>query len=173
VREATDLIAHSLDQLAAALEAHLQQAEPRGEPWTALTDLVASDGTPNPGARDRVVICVAAIVTAPERANLPPPRGGPGRSAPPLLVELDLVFVANFGGAGYPLAPRLIERVLAFLHARPVLTRDMAALDPAIDRLAMAPTSPDHAQLAVLASRLGIRGQPILCYRLRAIPVDG
>ena len=94
-------------------------------------------------------------------------------SQPPVHLNLLVMFAANFSGAVYVEALKLIECVIAFFQARPVFTHvNTPALDPGIDQLSFEIENLSLSDLSNLWGVIGGRYLPSVLYRLRMVTVD-
>jgi hypothetical protein len=105
------------------------------------------------------------------------PQSGPveagrvGVVAPPLYVDLFVLFYANFADRNYIEGLTMISRVIAFFQQNPVFTRDnLPDLDPVIDKLRFEFTNLDLGSLNHLMGNLGVKYLPSAYYKVSMIP---
>jgi hypothetical protein len=163
-----------LKSLCGRLEAALQAAEARSEPWVALSNLVGPDGSPAAGLDDKIVVSLLALLadkggsspftTQPADGRPPPP--------PPLWLDAYVVVLANFSGAAYLSGLEMISRAISFFQERPVFPRgEMPELPAQVDKLFVEFVSLDLPTAAALLPE-GLRTLPFALYRLRRLPFE-
>ncbi len=166
-----DAIRNALEAVCAAANAHLQSLTDRGEAWLVLTSLVGEDGSPNEAARDKLVMTVWGIAGSAAETKSPPAGRGPAVGAPPLNVDLRLIFMANFAEVTYPDGLAAISRLMAYLHQNPVFdSANAPGLDPSIGPLTMDAVDLGPTDTGCVLGMLGARYLPSVFYTLR-IPV--
>jgi hypothetical protein len=159
-----DAIHNALEAIGQAVNTHLQGLNPRGDDWIVLTSLVGLDGGPNAAARDTIVMAVWGIA--------PQASGAAARDAPPLRVDVRLIFVANFAEAQYPQGLAALSRLMAYFHQNPVFDGANApGLDPSLGLLAMDAVDLDAQDTRAVLGMLGAHYFPSAFYTLRGIPV--
>ncbi|RZL40175.1 MAG: DUF4255 domain-containing protein [Rubrivivax sp.] len=170
------MIDAALLHIAAHLNAVLRRAHQSAEDLVAVTGLHEADGSPAAGASHRL----SAFLVNLERDGVPgQPASFMGggerlaRSAPPLHLNLLLMFAANYGGTTYPEALKLIGSTIACFQATPVLdAQNSPGLDPRLDRLVLAMESLSLQEMANLWGVLGGRYLPSVLYRVRLLTID-
>lgn len=174
-----DKLKTTLELIRNALNSSLQNISPRDENWVVLSNVVDNDGRPYEGARNAVTMFLANIqnetVVSTYRPTVPA-AGGDGyvAVAPPLYLNLQLLFYANFADANYPQGLALISRVISFFQQNPTFTHaNLPGLNPTIDKLAFELVSLDLTDLNYLMSLLGTKYLPSVLYKVRLIPFAG
>ncbi|WP_457355355.1 DUF4255 domain-containing protein [Roseateles sp. P5_D6] len=170
------MIDAALLHIAGHLNAVLRRSHQSAEDLVAVTGLQEADGSPAAGASNRL----SAFLVNLERDGVP---GQPAqvigggerlpRSAPPVHLNLLIMFAANYGGTTYPEALKLIGSTIACFQATPVLdAHNSPGLDPRLDKLALAIESLNLQEMATLWGVLGGRYLPSVLYRVRLITID-
>jgi hypothetical protein len=160
------------------LEAALQAAKPQSESWIELGNAFEPDGSPAAGVQDRILMSLVSLQVDASSGFFPANAPGGGGDmfptvAPPLFVDAHVMFAPNFTRRNYGTGLRMMSRIIAWFQETPVLTRaDVPELPEALDRLAIEFTNLDFSQQSDLATLTGIKGLPILLYRLRRLPFE-
>jgi len=136
------MIDAALLHIAGHLNAVLRRSHQSPEDLVAVTGLSEADGSPAASASHRL----SAFLVNLERDAVPGQPAhliGSGermaRSAPPVHLNLLLMFAANYGGTTYPEALKLIASTIACFQATPVLdAQNSPGLDPRLDKLTLA-----------------------------------
>jgi len=170
------MIDAALLHIASHLNAVLRRAHQSAEDLVAVTGLQEADGSPAAGASHRL----SAFLVNLERdgvPGLPTQMIGGGerlpRSAPPLNLNLLVMFAANYGGTTYAEALKLIASTIACFQATPVLDpQNSPGLDPRLDKLSLSLESLGLQEMATLWGVLGGRYLPSVLYRVRLLTID-
>ena len=143
-----------------------------------MSNLVGNDGLPADDIAEKIVMTVASIQNDASVGAYKAPRQGAGEgfgiAAPPLFLDVYVMFVSCFTGANYAAGLGLLSRVISYLQENPVF-EGTASPDIAdhMERLAIDFVGLDFAQSSHLATLMGLKGQPFVLYRLRRLPFDG
>lgn len=170
------MIDAALLHIAGHLNAVLRRSYQAPEDLVVVTGLQEADGSPAAGASHRL----SAFLVNIERDAVPGQPAhliGSGermaRSAPPVHLNLLLMFAANYGGTTYPEALKLIASTIACFQATPVLdAQNSPGLDPRLDKLTLAIESLSLQEMATLWGVLGGRYLPSVLYRVRLLTID-
>lgn len=170
------MIDAALQHIAGHLNAVLRRPHQSAEDLVAVTGLQESDGSPAAGASQRLSVFLVNL----ERdgvPGLPAQVVGTGerlaRSAPPVHLNLLVMFAANYGGTTYPEALKLIGSTIACFQATPVLdAQNSPGLDPRLERLTLSIESIGLQEMAALWGALGGRYVPSVLYRVRLLTID-
>lgn len=170
------MIDAALLHIAGHLNAVLRRSHQSAEDLVAVTALHEADGAPAAGAAHR--LC-AFLVNLERDAvpGMPAHTLGSGdrmaRSAPPVQLNLLVMFAANYGGSTYPEALKLISSTIACFQATPVLDpQNSPGLDPRIDKLTLNIEPLSLHDLSTLWGVLGGRYVPSVLYRVRLLTID-
>jgi hypothetical protein len=168
----------TLEVIRIRLNESLRHAPPRASDWVVLSDLVDPEGNPVPEARDKLVMFLAGIQreTTVNTYNPSEPVSGNNHAvvAPPLYIDLFVLFYANFSGKSYAEGLAVIARTISFFQQRPWLTRDnLPGLDPRIDKLTFELVNLDPVDLNYLIGLTGAKYFPSVYYKVRMIPFLG
>ena len=160
------------------LEAALQAAQAQSESWIELGNALEPDGAPAAGVQDRIVMTLVSLQADGTTGLFAATSPGGGRDmfptvAPPLYVDAYVMFAPNFTRRNYGTGIAMMSRIIGWFQETPVLTRDLAPeLPAALDRLAMDFTNLDFAQQNHLVTLTGMKGLPVVLYRLRRLPFE-
>lgn len=170
------MIDTAIAQLAGQLNQALKRQFMVGEDLVVVSHLHEQDGTVAP----QVVNKVAAFLVNIEREAVP--GGGNSSSAgllrqaqqaPPVHLNLMLMFAANFGGATYPEALKFLSATVQFFQGRPVFNhQNTPDLDPRIDKLTLEIENLGLSDLSNLWGVLGGTYLPSVLYRVRMVSLD-
>jgi hypothetical protein len=157
------MLQSTLDQLRARLEAALQTSDPRDEEWVALTNPVDLDGRVLENVRNKIVMTLVGLQSGPTVGHFPAtiPAAG-ARVAPPLHLNVFVMFLANFTGSNYPTGLQMISRTIVYFHQNPVF-----APAAGVDNVTMEFVNLDLMQANDLMAMLGLKYLPSALYRMR------
>src|SRR2546421_4371882 len=169
------LLQSTLELLRDRLDAAFQVADPRSEPWVALTNPVDPDGRISEHARNRIVMALVGLQSDKTISTLSGPKAVAGDQfaimAPPLNINAFVLFVANFSESNYPTGLGMLSRTIGFFQQNPVFTHDrLPGLAREIDKIAMDFVSLDLTQTNHLMGMLGLKYLPSALYKLRMLP---
>lgn len=169
-----DLIRNSLETICGLANAHLENLDRRGDAWIVLTSPTDHSGQPSEHARDKIVMCVCNISRETFISNYAPAKTGGDSFAvvnPPLYIDLQILFMANFSGNNYSDGLAALSRVIAYFQQTPSLTQQNApGLAPGIDKLTMELENVSPAEVNYVMGMLGTRYLPSVFYKLRMLP---
>jgi Pvc16 N-terminal domain len=163
------ILQSTLDQLRARLEAALQIAVPRAEPWVALTNPVDLDGRVVESARNKMVMVLVGLQSDPAANVLPRPNAAAApQGAAPLHLDALVMLMANFSGSEYAVGLGILSRTIAFFHENPALIPDPASGQPA-ENIMLDFVNLDLAQTNELMAMLDLKYLPAAVYRMRGL----
>ena len=170
------MIDAALLHIAGHLNAVLRRSHQSAEDLVTVTGLQEADGSPAAGASHRLSTFLVNL----ERDGVPGQQAhfiGSGerlaRSAPPVHLNLLIMFAANYGGTTYPEALKLISSTIACFQATPVLdAQNSPGLDPRLDKLMLSLEPLGLQEMATLWGVLGGRYVPSVLYRVRLLTID-
>lgn len=163
------ILQSTLEQLSARLEAALQIAVPRAEPWVALTNPVDLDGRVVESARNRMVMTLVGLQSDPTGGVLPRTNvAGSLRSTPPLHLDGLVMLMANFSGSEYATGLGMLSRTIAYFHENPVMIPDPLPGEPA-GNVMLDFVNLDLAQTNELMAMLDLKYLPSAVYRMRGL----
>jgi hypothetical protein len=140
----------------------LLNAEYRSDDWVVLSNALDPDGSAYAAALNKIVMSVTNISREPSHGHVP---------GQPLVVNVDLGFIANFAAAQYGDGLTALSLVIAGLHQQPLLTPQTAAGLPAeLDKVSLEMINLNAADLNHLFGMMGMKYQPSVFYRLRLLP---
>jgi Pvc16 N-terminal domain len=163
------ILQSTLDQLRARLEAALQIAVPRAEPWVALTNPVDLDGRAVESTRNKIVMMLVGLQSDPaggvlSRTNV----AAPLRGAAPLHLDALVMLMANFSGSNYPTGLGMLSHTIAYFHENPVLLPDPLPGQP-VGNIRLDFVNLDLAQTNELMAMLDLKYLPAAVYRMRGL----
>jgi hypothetical protein len=159
----------TLDQLRARLEAALQIAVPRAEPWVALINPVDPDGRVAESARNKMVMMLVGLQSDPAGDALRRTNAAVApQDAPPLHLDALVMLMANFTGGEYAAGLGMLSRTITFLHENPVLITDALPGQPAAN-ITVDFANLDLAQTNELMAMLDLKYLPAAVYQLRRL----
>ena len=167
----------TLEQIQKRLNEFLWSAVPREGDWVILSDLVDPQGNPVPETQDKLVMFLAGIqretAVSTYNPNVPVAGNRYAVVAPPLYIDLFILFYANFSGKNYAEGLAAISRTIAFFQQNLWFTHDnLPDLDPRIDKLTFEMTNLDAVDLSYLMGLTGTKYLPTVYYKVRMIPFD-
>lgn len=169
------MIDTAIAQVAGQLNQALRRQFMVGEDLVALSNLHEQDGT----VATQVVNKLAVFLVNVERESVPGgPGGGPSlarstQKAPPVHLNLMVMFAANFNGSNYPEALKLLSSTVSFFQGRPVFNHQNSPdLDPRIDKLTMEIENLSVSDLSNLWGMLSGTYLPSVLYRMRMLSID-
>jgi hypothetical protein len=163
--------------IASELDQSLRRQGLGDAPLVAMTNLTDASGGAVPNAADKVAVFLVNIEreVIPTRGLRQVDGGGAriGLIQPPVYLNLLVMFAANFSGANYNEALKLIANTIAFFQGRPVFNHsNTPALDPDIDQLSLEIENLSITDLSNLWGILGGQYLPSVLYRVRLITID-
>lgn len=175
-----DLLRNILQVICDQANSHLNNIDHRQDDWVVLTSMVDHDGSLNKHTKSKIVMGVYNITReAFSSSYVPaqPNRSGNGAAegmavvAPPLYLNLHLMFMANFTEHSYPDGLGALSRLISFFQQKRVFTPQNApALAPEIDKLTMDIENLSPVDVNYVMSMLGTRYLPSAFYKLRMVP---
>lgn len=173
-----ELIRNVLELIRQKLNESFTTFDQRPEEWVILANLVDHEGHPFPAAKDKIVMTLANIkhetVVSTYSSTVKTATSAYAVVAPPLYIDLFILFYANFYDENYRQGLSMISRTISFFQQNPWFTPDnMPGLPPGIDKLTMEITSLDLLELNYLMGMFGVKYQPSVYYKLRLLPFVG
>lgn len=175
-----DLIRNALETVCGLANTYLENLDRRGDAWITLTSLVDHNGTLNQGARDKIVMCVYNItrevtISTYQQTTASGSKKGAVDSltvvAPPLYIDVHLMFMANFTEKNYSDGLAALSRLIGYFQQNPFYSQDNApGLDPAFDKITLEFENLSPVDVNYVMSMLGTRYLPSAFYKLRMIP---
>lgn len=165
----------TLEQIRKRLNEFLWTASPRHDDWVILSNIVDQNGQPYEEAQEKVVMFLAGIQKEIAVSTYNPNVAVAGNRyavvAPPLYIDLFILFYANFAGKNYAEGLSAISRTITFFQQNLWFTHDnLPGLDPRIDKLTFEMTNLDPTDLNYLLGLTGAKYLPSVYYKVRMIP---
>ena len=169
-----DLIRTVLELIRQKLNASLAATED----WVILSNIVDQEGHPYADAKDKIVMVLANIkyetTISTHNPTVRTKTSLDAVVAPPLYIDLYILFYANFYDNNYRQGLAMISRTISFFQQTPWFTADnMPGLPPVIDKLTMEITNLDLLEANYLMGMLGAKYLPSVFYKLRLLPFAG
>jgi hypothetical protein len=170
-------IRHILELVRQRLNEALQNALPRAEDWVALSNLVDPEGRPYEGAKDKLVMFLANIqhetVVSTYTRTQPAADERYAVVAPPLYIDLYLLFLANFYDRNYAEGLGVISRAIAFFQQNPYFTSDsLPGLPPEVGKLQFEFMDLGTTELNYVMGLAGVKYLPSVFYKVRLLPFN-
>ena len=172
------LFLNSMESIRSRLNEYLlAQYEQPGDA-VVLSNLVDRNGQSESKAADKVCMSVINIshetVISTYQSSKPNQEPGFTRTATPVLVNLHVLFCANFSGDNYAEGLNAISSTISFFQQNPYFTRStLPELDPQIDKLSFEFTNFDMSELNQVMDMVGSKYLPSVIYKVRVIPFYG
>jgi Pvc16 N-terminal domain len=168
-----DVIHNVLDAIRQSANQYLQNIDHRDDDWVVLANLTAQGGTPNEGSQGKVVMCLYNITHETTISTYQPVRQsalGMYTVAPPLYIDLHVMFMANFADRQYGSGLGAMSRLITFLQQNPTLTHATnPRLDPSVEKITLEFVNLDLSELNHVLGMMGVSYLPAIFYKLRMI----
>ena len=170
-----DQIGSTLDLIADKLNQFLHNIHFREKELVIVSNMLDHNGQVFEDAKDKMVIFLANIqhetIISTYNKNMPTSNNSYATVAPPLYINIYVLFYANYSDTNYRLGLGMISDTLAFFQQNPYFTRtNLPGLDPVIDKLTFNLENLDVSQVNDLLGLIGVRYLPSLYYKIRLIP---
>lgn len=144
------------------------------EEWVILSNIVDHENHLYEKAKNKIVMFLANIqhetVISTYKRTVPT-EDQYAVVAPPLYIDLFVLFFANFYDKNYPEGLGMISQTISFFQQNPWFTHEnLPGLDPVIDKLTFEMTNLDLVDLSYLISMTGTKYLPSVYYKVRLIP---
>ena len=165
----------TLELVRQKLNEFFRNTDTKEEDWVILSNIVDHEGHLYEPAKDKVVMFLANIQyeTVISTFNRTTPVKGDQYAivAPPLYIDLFVLFMANFYNKNYADGLGMISRTISFFQQNPWFTHDnLPGLDSVIDKLSFEMTNLDSTDLNYLMGLMGTKYLPTAFYKVRMIP---
>ncbi len=152
---------------------YLQNTDRRGDDWVVLSSVVDHDGSINDSTRDRVVMTLYNITRENVVSTYTPAKAGGDSFAiirPPIYVNLQLMFMANFSDKNYLDGLAAISRIISFFQQNPSFNQANAPdLAPGVEKLTMDMENLSPVDVNYIMGMLGTKYLPSVFYKLRLL----
>lgn len=165
----------TLELVRQKLNEFFRNTDTKEEDWVILSNIVDHEGQLYEPAKDKVVMFLANIQyeTVISTFNRTTPIKGDQYAvvAPPLYIDLFVLFMANFYNKNYADGLGMISRTISFFQQNPWFTHDnLPGLDSVIDKLSFEMTNLEVTDLNYLMGLMGAKYLPTAFYKVRMIP---
>jgi|SRR5215213_1659437 len=165
----------TLELIRQKLNESFKNAHPRNDDWVVLSNIVDQQGHPYEEAKQKVVMLLANIqneaMISTYNRTVPIQGDQFAVVAPPLYVDLYLLFFANFENKNYTEGLEMISETISFFQQNPWFTPDtLPGLDPDVKKLAFEFSNLEMTDLNYLMGMLGAKYLPSVYYKVRMIP---
>jgi hypothetical protein len=152
-----------------------KNADPRDEDWVILSNIVDQEGRACEEAKNKIVMFLANIkhetVISTHQRTMPVKGNRYAIVAPPLYIDLFVLFFANFSDSNYAEGLGVISQTIAFFQRSPWFTQDsLPGLDPDIEKLTFEMVNLEMADLNYLMGMIGAKYLPSVLYKVRVLP---
>ena len=169
-----DAIRTVLEAINSRLDEFLQNVDRRHDRWTALTNPMELDGSVNPEAQDKILLCLTNITHETIISTYSPSQGINAQHSvvsPPLYIDLHVAFIANFQSRSYASGLAALSRTISFFQQNPWFTQQsMPGLPMEIDKLTLEFTNLSPVDVNYVFGALGMKYRPAVFYKVRMIP---
>jgi hypothetical protein len=171
------MINAAVSHLAVQLNQYLRQAYALPEDIVTMSGLVDAEGHAAPNTANKLVVFLTNIEkdTVPYRQQQAG-EGGTARavlSTPPLYLNLYVMIAANFSGANYAEALKLISGAVSYFQRFPVFDRQRSpGLDPSIEKLILDIENLKIHELSNIWTLLGGKYLPSVLYKVRMVALE-
>jgi hypothetical protein len=173
IQTTLELIRQKLNEFFRNAEA----SAPNEEDWVILSNIVNHEGQLYEPTKNKVVMFLAniqheTIISTYSRTT--PVKGDQyAIVAPPLYINLFVMFFANFYDNNYTEGLGMISRTISFFQQNTWFTHEnLPGLDPIIDKLTFEMHNLDMTGLNYLMGLVGTKYLPSVYYKVRLIPFD-
>lgn len=172
------LIDNVLEMIRRRLDAYFQASHPRPGDWVVLSNVADHQGAVSEDTKDKVVMFLANIqndtTISTYNRNVPVGEAQYVVAAPPIYINLYVLFMANFYNKQYREGLTVLSETIGFFQQNPVFTHDnLPGLDGTVDKIAMEITNLDLTQASYLMGMMGVKYLPSVYYRIRMLPFAG
>jgi hypothetical protein len=169
------MIYETLSCITEVINKHFSRELHVNEEKVVLSGIVNQDGSVAIQGENKVLVTLINIEK--EALGKSVPGYAPGmvhaKTAPPVCVNLYVLFSAYFSGNNYAEALRFISFVMAFFQSRNVFTpADTPSLDRRIDKLVFEMESMGTERLNNVWATLGAKYMPSVVYKMRMLTFD-
>jgi hypothetical protein len=175
-----DLIRNALETICQLTNTYLETIDRRGDAWVTLTSLVDHDGALNQAARDKIVMSVYNItrettISTYQTTMASAQSQGAVSSltvvAPPLYIDVHVMFMANFTENNYSDGLAALSRVITYFQQMMYFDQHNApGLAPVIDKLTFEYENLSPVDVNYVMGMLGTRYLPSAFYKMRMLP---
>ncbi len=170
------MIDAALTQIAGLLNQQLRQRFQVSEDLAVLSNLIEQSGAVVPAVNNKLVIFLTGVErdTIAHRAGLQRGLSADLRQQEPVFLNLLVMCAANFSGANYPEALKVLSGAIGVFQSIPVIDHHNAPLlDPRLERLILNIENLSSSEMHSLWGLHSGRYLPSVVYRVRMVSVDG
>jgi Pvc16 N-terminal domain len=176
-RAAMSEIRGTLEQIRTRMNETFLNAFPRDEDWVVLSNVADHDGVLE-ATHNKLVMLLAGIhretAVSTFNPNVPAEGNRYAVVAPPIYIDLFLLFYANFSGKNYADGLSAVSWTISFFQQYLWFTHDnLPGLDPRIGKLTFEMVNLDPSGLSHLMGVMGAKYLPSVYYKVRMIPFQG
>ncbi|SFA98956.1 Protein of unknown function [Collimonas sp. OK607] len=171
------MINAAVSHLAVQLNQSLKQTYALTEDIVLMSGLVDADGHAAPNTNNKLVVFLTNLEkdTVPYRQQTSSAAGASRTvvSNAPLYLNLYVMIAANFSGANYSEALKLISGAIAYFQRFPVFDHQVTPeLDPRIEKLVLDIENLKIHELSNIWTLLGSKYLPSVLYKVRMVALD-
>ncbi|WP_034292904.1 DUF4255 domain-containing protein [Herbaspirillum sp. RV1423] len=171
------MINAAVSHLSIQLNQFLKQTYALTEDIVTMSGLVDAEGHAAPNTNNKLVVFLTNL----EKDTVPYRQQNPGEagalravvSSAPLYLNLYVMIAANFNGANYSEALKLISGAIAYFQRFPVFDHQVSpGLDPRIEKLVLDIENLKIHELSNIWTLLGGKYLPSVLYKVRMVAFD-
>lgn len=171
------MINAAVSHLVVQLNQFLKQTYALTEDIVLMSGLVDAEGHAAPNTNNKLVVFLTHLEkdTVPYRQQAPGEAGASRAviSNPPLYLNLYVMIAANFTGANYSEALKLISGAIAYFQRHPVFDHQLSpSLDARIEKLMLDIENLKIHELSNIWTLLGGKYLPSVLYKVRMVAFD-
>ena len=167
----------AVNHITGQLNQYLKRSFEAHEDIAVTANLIELDGTVSPQINNKIVVCLVNVEkdTAPRQVPRMPADGTDRRvvSAPPLYLNLYLIFAGHFAETNYGEALKFLSTTIGYFQRRPVFDHSTTpGLDKRIERLTLEIENLEFQELSNLWAVIGGKYLPSVLYKMRMVVID-
>jgi hypothetical protein len=171
------MIFSALEAVTNRLNGFIRARYRNNEDLVELSNILEQDGSLTLKETNKLIVSLVNIEREPLLNGYPrhydKSAGGRKTGAPPLSINLYLIFIALSSGQHYPNALKLLSSVIEFFQSNGVLDhQNTPQLDSSIEKLTVEMVNIDIQTLSQLWGALGCKYMPSVVYKVRMLTID-
>jgi hypothetical protein len=168
-------IRQTLEQIRRRLNESINAVHPRRDDWVVLSNIADDSGNASDWVKDKLVMTLANIqretTISTYNSSVAVRKEMYASIAPPIYINLHVLFYANFIDRSYPEGLGAIERTIYFFQENQWFTHaNLPELSPAIAKLQFELENLDVVDSNYLVGMMGAKYLPLVLYKVRTIP---
>ena len=173
-----DQIGKTIDLVKIKMNQYFNNFHKENEEWVVVSNIVKQDGSLYESSKNKVVIFLANIehetIISTYKTNVSVNDERYAIVAPPIYINLYLLFYANYSGRNYRDGLLMVSGIISFFQQYSNFTHDnLPGLEPEIEKLTFEMVNMDMTELSYLYGLVGTKYLPSVLYKVRMIPFIG